>query len=251
MRPTTTVRSYAAVMTTPPGWYPDPWSQSPLRYWDGADWTAHVSGPPAGFPGAAADHQSLRSVSVWLRRFLIVEPLIALLSLASTLSVVSGYREYWHQIQDDVGTADPSLVQPHGFAQIGQIFGVVAIAGVVLRIVWMVQAGKRAAGRGRPLRRSATLAAFGWIIPIVSLWWPYQAMTDALGSERAKARHVGLWWLCYLVATIGTVVALVAGIFSTATGWMIGLVTIAAHCGVSALEYRIVDEALDPAGSLA
>jgi hypothetical protein len=28
-------------------WYPDPWGHAPLRWWDGARWTDHVSGPQA------------------------------------------------------------------------------------------------------------------------------------------------------------------------------------------------------------
>jgi Domain of unknown function (DUF4041)/Meiotically up-regulated gene 113/Protein of unknown function (DUF2510) len=27
------------------GWYPDPWQRAALRYWDGAQWTQHESGP--------------------------------------------------------------------------------------------------------------------------------------------------------------------------------------------------------------
>jgi hypothetical protein len=34
----------------PPGWYADPWSISPLRWWDGSTWTAHVSEPPPPSP---------------------------------------------------------------------------------------------------------------------------------------------------------------------------------------------------------
>jgi hypothetical protein len=237
-------------VTTPSGWYPDPWNQSPLRYWDGANWTGHVSGVPSGFGETEATRQSVRKLTVWLQRYLIVEPLIAFISLATTLSIVSGYREYFRQVRDNIATADQSLVQPTGFARFGQVFGIVTLAGVVLRIMWMAQAGKIAAGRGRRLRRSAMLAAFGWIIPIVSLWWPYQAMNDVLGRERAKARRVGLWWLCYLVATIGTVVALVAGIFSTSTGWAIGAITIVVRCGASYLEYHMIGEARHDSSSL-
>lgn len=32
-----------------PGWYPDPYRQAPLRWWDGAQWTAQVSGAPAHY----------------------------------------------------------------------------------------------------------------------------------------------------------------------------------------------------------
>jgi hypothetical protein len=40
----------------PPGWYPDPHGAPHMRWWDGAQWTAHV-GPPA-----AAGDDGLRHV---------------------------------------------------------------------------------------------------------------------------------------------------------------------------------------------
>ena len=27
------------------GWYPDPWQQAPLRWWNGREWTGHASDP--------------------------------------------------------------------------------------------------------------------------------------------------------------------------------------------------------------
>ena len=39
-------------MTQQAGWYPDPWGQAAQRWWDGQQWTSHVSGPTA--PGAVA-----------------------------------------------------------------------------------------------------------------------------------------------------------------------------------------------------
>ncbi len=41
-------------MTTQAQWAPDPYEQSALRYWDGENWTGHVSsGPPAPDPSVA------------------------------------------------------------------------------------------------------------------------------------------------------------------------------------------------------
>lgn len=36
------------------GWYADPWHQAPLRWWDGREWTGHVSDPLPPAPSAAA-----------------------------------------------------------------------------------------------------------------------------------------------------------------------------------------------------
>jgi len=40
------------MMPSPPGWYPDPWMPSNLRWWDGARWTYHhvVPAPPPPAP---------------------------------------------------------------------------------------------------------------------------------------------------------------------------------------------------------
>ena len=52
---------------TPAGWYPDPGRRHDLRYWDGKDWSSHVSDrghtatdpelrPPASATGAPTAH---------------------------------------------------------------------------------------------------------------------------------------------------------------------------------------------------
>lgn len=48
--------------TTPPGWYADPWGAAPQRWWDGTQWTAHVSQPgaPVGQPAAAVQQPGVQ-----------------------------------------------------------------------------------------------------------------------------------------------------------------------------------------------
>src|SRR5437762_8516846 len=54
---------------------------------------------------------------------------------------------------------------------------------------------------GLRLRRSPTLAAAGFIIPIVNFWWPYQAAADLLPPGSPDRRLAGWWWGSY-IATI-------------------------------------------------
>lgn len=59
----------------PADWYPDPWGRHELRYWDGAQWTEHVSShgtqrvdPPTGEPKRVAGAQTPSKVQAQVQR---------------------------------------------------------------------------------------------------------------------------------------------------------------------------------------
>lgn len=64
----------------PAGWYPDPWDASSVRWWSGAEWTAHTNPKyaPAESPGAShpveqvavAPTGSPQTAGIWLLAFL-------------------------------------------------------------------------------------------------------------------------------------------------------------------------------------
>lgn len=49
-------------MNQPPGWYPDPWEPSNVRYWDGGEWRQQAGPPP---PAAPPRSPLLRSPRAW------------------------------------------------------------------------------------------------------------------------------------------------------------------------------------------
>lgn len=66
---------------TPAGWYPDPWSPSTSRYWDGAAWTAHQNPPAAPVsyePPRAPEGTGWNTPWIWL---IVLLPLVSLATL--------------------------------------------------------------------------------------------------------------------------------------------------------------------------
>src|SRR5262245_42163660 len=67
-----------------PGWFPDPWNPSGLRWWDGAEWTAHVAGgwqAPGLGAAAPVDHTMDWIAPVNRDGFAIAAGYLALFSL--------------------------------------------------------------------------------------------------------------------------------------------------------------------------
>jgi hypothetical protein len=83
----------------------------------------------------------------------------------------------------------------------------VSLAYIGSLIAWIMNAGKFAEAHGWPAARSRTLGAFSVLIPIVNLWWPYEALRDAY-PPGAHPPILLRWWLTYMIAPFA------AGIFA-------------------------------------
>jgi hypothetical protein len=101
--------------------------------------------------------------------------------------------------------------------------------GIVF-IVWLWRARINAEGCGWQQRRARGWAFWGWVIPIVSLWIPFQLLGDIWRAglpERKRNRTAwlpALWWVGWLLSTFSGGRApggyrFVPAVFP-ATGWM-------------------------------
>lgn len=101
--------------------------------------------------------------------------------------------------------------------------------GIVF-IVWLWRARINAESCGWQQRRARGWAFWGWVIPIVSLWIPFQLLGDIWRAglpERKRTRTAwlpGLWWVGWLLSTFSDGRAsggypFVPALFPT-TGWI-------------------------------
>jgi hypothetical protein len=230
-----------APQTVAEGWYQDPWGQASYRYWDGAQWTGHVSGPPT--PQAAAPRlEEEQSAGRWAKVGL------AWGGPALAVSTIAGAYQ-WRWIADhwDEITTPGSDVQQSGnsgAALAGQLAGIVLLVVGVLFLLWFHRAATNAISAGMHARRSPVLATLSFIIPILNLWWPYQSACDMLPAEHPGRLAIRRWWALWIgctiagLATIGAAATLndLALALTTAVGVVLAvLAAIAARAVVDAI----------------
>jgi hypothetical protein len=173
-----------------PGWYPDPWQQAGERWWDGTQWTGHLRGV-AGQQRLAAEHSSAR----WLRRLLPLQP------VATSFSLVLGAYSL-RRIVEDFDINDPNSLDLPAVTSVSYPLSTLILLITIFEIIWLLRACEVAQSMGLPLRRSPGWAAAGWIIPIVSLWWPYQGVRDLFPEGERPRRRLGWWWASYIAASV-------------------------------------------------
>lgn len=194
-------------MPPPPGWYPDPWRQAPWRWWDGGAWTPHTSQPrrptPWLLPHVAVEAE--RRSAHWLRIVVLVDAGLFLLQLLAGGAT-------WRTLVDDIRHGDDFSAT----FSLWSFGGSLLLVGTVLRLIWLMRAAEAGKRLGHPGRRDPGLAGAGWIIPIVSVWWPYQDVKALIAPGHPDRARAGWWWALRLIGQSSTVTVIVAAFHPTA-----------------------------------
>jgi len=78
----------------------------------------------------------------------------------------------------------------------------------ILFVVWFRRARINAERHDYRQRRARGWAFWGWIVPIVNIWFPYQIMGDIwraglpVQQRRKTAWLPALWWTCWLLSGV-------------------------------------------------
>ena len=185
----------------PAGWYPDPEAGGTTwRWWDGSTWS-----PPAypyGYAYGVAPETYRKATSKfgnWLR-WAMVGNAVSMTGVFIALALV--FRGNAFDVATHSANRGPRF--SGGFLALQLAFlplSLLSLAYVGTLIAWIFQAGKFAEARGWPAARDRSLGAFSVLIPIVSLWWPYEAVRDAY-PPGSSSPLVLRWWVSYLVAPV-------------------------------------------------
>lgn len=234
----------AGTERAPAGWYSDPWGSPLWRWWDGHSWTPYL------WPGAAVV-SDLRTeeqkAAPYAKAAFVCWVLVLSGSLLIAWAGAHQERAAWDamrmQLQDhDLNSGERVHVPLFGFNDVIAPFQLLVYAGL---LVWQFRAAKTARAVFYPARHSPALGAWGWIIPVVNLWFPYQALRDCLPpGDPARGDVVRMWtcYICMMVLQIAAVVLITLGLFE---GTIVGSLAVALAIGFGFLGIGTVNAIAD------
>ena len=216
----------------PAGWFADPWRQAPLRWWDGSGWTAHTCGQGAASPTASAwldvpvapqaAVDSAANVARWLALAVVASPLVY---VTTGWLFSRGFQNLFRAFDELQASTEAETFNSSRFTQ-DRSFGLLQLLGMyswlplVLRMVWTHRITTASRSLGRLTRHTPGMACATWIIPIVSLWMPYQAVNDAFPRGLPPRTPLAWWWAAFLISPFA---AMLGGVLGQAVGGPAGL----------------------------
>jgi hypothetical protein len=260
-------------MEPEPGWYQDPWRLAAWRWWDGAAWTAHVTnggGYPAGGslaggswatagraglagPRLGADFEAAEAnearLMPWARASVVAYGVGSVAQYLAALGTMPRLRTWYHQVlpvlrqggpqsANRIQTIDANLL--NGYGAVTSIAALLLLVVAVCFLIWQFDAAKVARGLGYPARRSPGLGVGAWFIPVVNLWFPFEALQDCLPPNHPM-RHLGLWaWLAYLGGGLIGGIAAFMSIFAVPAAIVLLVVSAGCWAVATTLGWRLV-----------
>ncbi len=178
--------------STPAGWYPAPDGSSETWWWDGARWTQpQPQHQPDQRPGAT---NAIAKLALATQVLLLGWIATSVATIAIETFGIIAVADF---LNGDDTTADRLDMYDQSTAVVSILSSLFLISTGVIWVIWQYKVAKQVTGK---TRRSPGWHAGSWFVPIVSLWFPYQNISDlwrAVGRTRPSWQII--WWLLWVV----------------------------------------------------
>jgi hypothetical protein len=192
-----------------PGWYPDHAGGAGLRWWDGTQWTDHVSAPIAAQPYSPAGPQRNTAPAtarvgnpfIWIYAFLPLAGIITLVSI--------NWSELGRVVASSINT-DGTTTSP-GAIDMGSILTPGYLIGALLSWLAIAAAVVLAYFDWRTLRKTGVDRPFHWafaFFAVMSLQIVY-AIGRGVVTHRRSGRGFAPMWVFIAVQVIAWIVGIV------------------------------------------
>lgn len=178
----------------PAGWYPAPDGSPATWWWDGQAWTPTQPDPRTRKP--------LAGLALATHVLLVVSAVLALVTVGSEILGIVASTRY-------LAGSDSAFETIEAYDAITLVVAILSavalIATAVVWLIWQYRVATRVVGR---VRRSPGWHVWSWIIPVVSLWFPYQNISDLWrAAGRSRPGWQPLWWSLWIASSIATSVS--------------------------------------------
>ena len=234
-----------------PGWYDDPFARGWLRWWDGTAWTSQqmphgatsAPSPSAGYaqPGARpfygafappSPQRDLDDERRWARygtwAFVASAAMYCVLIAVAAPLLGHHIHRAWTscQAQLDAGATNCQVNSLSLQGQVATNLFYLPLVSDIVTMIWLRTVAQVGRHIGLPARRSPTWA-FGFFVPIVNLWFPYQVAADSLPPGDRRRSIVGWWWAFLLLTGVGMFAPFIVALNSESAGVVVGVVACA------------------------
>lgn len=177
------------------GWLPDPVRPDLDRWWDGDEWTTFTRSVFSLYPNPAHRIKAEREA-------------VPLAKLGLLLFMVAVFVYQISEFVFDTDFPDPLNITPEGQHSLfsyaapipgGEILAEMAVAaaivGYCLIVLWLYRCVQSGRSFRLPVTRRPSWAIYGFLVPLVNLWFPYQVLRDSVPADSPNRRRIKKWWI--------------------------------------------------------
>lgn len=148
------------------------------------------------------------------------------------------FVEHWDELTSAGGRVS---TPPNGTAgAVGQLAFLIGVGVSVLFLLWFHRAASTGWSRW-PARRRPVLSTLSFIIPILNLWWPYQAALDMVPATDDRRSVIRRWWVLWLFATLCALMIYPAAFVNETAARVVGAVGAVAIIGAAFAARAVVE----------